>query len=479
MLLSMSGFNTAWKMAWQIALFFSFALGVAEAIRRWIGVPVRLERGREVLVYAGIALTFPILLALVSPAFVLSSIGVEQYFGPSIAFLRLAVANMTPLLVVTPAIVLCARIRPGALNVVSRRRQIEAAVVIGSVVIASVVAFTAGPELAQFPWLLLLTFPPLIWAAVRLGPTGASASLFCIAALSICGATWRRGPFVLIPDGALSLQIYWIVIAPPVMLLAATIRERETEEASLHDQRSQLAQVMRVATAGEFSTELAHELRQPMQSILANAQAGLKLLENGGTEASWLREILEDIVQQDKQASKVVARLRAAVQPSPSKLEPIALEPVVRDALALTRHTAEHACVDVQTRIPPTLPPVRGDRVQLLQVLVNLVVNGCESMTSMSSNADRVLELRVGQAEPDRLEVLVADSGVGLPPGKHNQVFEPFFTTKDAGLGLGLSISRSIAMAHGGRLWAENNVSRRGATFHLELPIELTKPAIA
>jgi len=440
---------------------------------------VRLERGREVLAYAGISLAFPNLLALASPAFVLSSIGVERYFSPGIAFLRLAVANVTPLLVVTPAIVLCARIRPGALNVVSRRRQIEAAVVIGSVVIASVVAFTAGPELAQFPWLLLLTFPPLIWAAVRLGPTGASASLFCIAALSICGATWRRGPFVLIPDGALSLQIYWIVIAPPVMLLAATIRERETAEASLHDQRSRLAQVMRVATAGEFSAELAHELRQPMQSILANAQAGLKLLENGATEASWLREILEDIVQQDKQASKVVARLRAAVQPSPSKLEPIALEPVVRDALALTRHTAEHACVDVQTRIPPTLPPVRGDRVQLLQVLVNLVVNGCESMTSMSSNADRVLELRVGQAEPDRLEVSVADSGVGLPPGKHNQVFEPFFTTKDAGLGLGLSISRSIAMAHGGRLWAENNVSRRGATFHLELPIELTKPAIA
>jgi C4-dicarboxylate-specific signal transduction histidine kinase len=114
---------------------------------------------------------------------------------------------------------------------------------------------------------------------------------------------------------------------------------------------------------------------------------------------------------------------------------------------------------------------VQGDRIQLLQVLVNLVVNGCESMTDLSS-ADRVLKLRIAEAGPDRLDVSVADSGVGLPVAEEHQVFEPFFTTKATGLGLGLSISRSIASAHGGRLWAENNEARRGATFHLELPTE-------
>ena len=154
-----------------------------------------------------------------------------------------------------------------------------------------------------------------------------------------------------------------------------------------------------------------------------------------------------------------------------SKLEPLALESVVVDALALTRHAAARARVDVQAQVPSALPRVRGDHAQLLQVLVNLVVNACESMIDVP-DADRVLRLRVGRAGPDRLDLSVADSGVGLPAQAQDQVFEPFFTTKDTGLGLGLSISRSIAVAHGGRLWARDNDDDRGATFHLELPTD-------
>jgi signal transduction histidine kinase len=468
-------YSTApWRMAWQISTHLLFAVATTEVMRRWIGFPVRFERGRDVLRYTAIAVTFPVLLSLVSPAFVLSAIGVERVFSPGIAFLRIALANVTPLLLLTPAILLCAQFGQERAYNFLRQRRIEAALVIVSVLVTGAIAFT-GPDLGRYPWLLLLTFPPLIWAAVRLGPAGASLSLVCVASLSIWGAARTLGPFILrvTPDVALSLQIYWIVIGPPVMLLAATIRERESAEASLHEQRSQLTQVMRVATAGEFSMELAHELRQPMQSILANARAGLQLLATRPDDHSLLREILEDIVQQDQQASKVVARLRAAVKGGASKLEPVALESVVSDALALTRHVAEHARVNVQAEIPQALPLVRADRIQLLQVLVNLVANGCESMTAVP-NVDRVLTLRVAQAAPDRLEVSVADSGVGLPVGGQDQVFEPFFTTKDAGLGLGLSISRSIAVAHGGRLWAENNESHRGATFHLQLPTALT-----
>jgi two-component system sensor kinase FixL len=149
------------------------------------------------------------------------------------------------------------------------------------------------------------------------------------------------------------------------------------------------------------------------------------------------------------------------------------LASVVNDTIALTRHTAMRANVHVQSRVPADLPRVRGDHVQLLQVLVNLVINGCESMTDVPAS-ERALTLRIERAGPDRIDVAVADSGVGLPVQAADLVFQPFFTTKQTGLGLGLSISRSIAVAHGGRLWAENN-DDRGATFHLELPADVAR----
>jgi signal transduction histidine kinase len=473
-LIAMQTSTPLWLMAWQIPANTLFAVTAAEVLRRVIGFPLRFESSREVLLYAGLALVFPMLLALIAPAFVLAVAGLGKQFSPPIAFVRIALANVTPLLIVTPAVLLCSafiRRRPNAFS----RRGIEAAVVIGSVIVAGLVALNADAELVRFPWLLILTFPPLIWAAVRLGPTGAATSLVCVAALSVWGASRELGPFVAAAhiDVVLSLQIYWIVICPPVMLLAAAIREREAAESSLHDQRNHLAHVTRIATAGELSGELAHELRQPMQCILASAQAGLKILARDPTDISQMREILDEIVQQDRLASKVVARWRIMMTGGAVSLEPLALPSVVNDAIALTRHTAMRAKVHVQSRIPPDLPRVRGDHVQLLQVLVNLVVNGCESMTNLPV-ADRVLTLRVERADAHQVNVAVIDSGVGLPVQAADLVFQPFFTTKQTGLGLGLSISRSIAVAHGGRLWAENN-DGRGATFHLELPTEVAR----
>jgi two-component system sensor kinase FixL len=199
----------------------------------------------------------------------------------------------------------------------------------------------------------------------------------------------------------------------------------------------------------------------------------LKLLARDPADIAQIREILDEIVQQDRQASNVVARWRTLITGGAGSLEPLALASVVNDTIALTRHAAMRANVHVQSRVPADLPRVRGDHVQLLQVLVNLVINGCESMTDLPA-ADRTLTLRVEQAGPDLIDVAVADSGVGLPVQAADLVFQPFFTTKQTGLGLGLSISRSIAAAHGGRLWAENN-DDRGATFHLELPTDLAR----
>jgi two-component system sensor kinase FixL len=174
-------------------------------------------------------------------------------------------------------------------------------------------------------------------------------------------------------------------------------------------------------------------------------------------------------VEQDQQAANVIVRLRSLLRGGESTLESLGLESVIRDALALTRTTILGARVQVQATIPTGLPRVHGDHVRLVQVLVNLFVNGCESMADVPV-ADRVLKLRVERTGPDRLQVSVDDCGVGLPVAPEERVFEPFYTTKDNGLGLGLSIGRSIADAHGGRLWAENNTCRGGAPFHLELP---------
>ena len=467
-------FTPIWRMVWQIPANALFAVATTEALRRLIGFPIRFQRPRDVTVYTSLSLAMAAVLALIAPAFVMSVAGAEHWFRPAVAYARIALANAAPLLILTPAILLFGQLDVDSLRNASGQRRLEVVAVIGGVLLVSAIAFDAGPQLAQFPWLLVLTVPPLLWAAVRLGPTGASASLLCVAVISMWGATRQLGPFV-VPSATgavLSLEIYWIVIYLPVMLLAAAIREREVVQASLDDQRSQLARMSRMATAGELSAALAHELRQPMTAILANAQAALLLLAKKPGDVAQVREILQDIARQDRQAGEVITRLRALLAGNTARREALALDSVVRDAVSLTSHTAAAANVRVQTDVATGLPPVQGDHVQLLQLLVNLVVNGCESMTHPTGRGgrERILKLRVGRAGRDRLEVAVADSGVGLPEDAEDRVFEPFFTTKASGLGLGLSISRSIAAAHGGRLWAENNEGQGGATFHLELP---------
>jgi C4-dicarboxylate-specific signal transduction histidine kinase len=183
-----------------------------------------------------------------------------------------------------------------------------------------------------------------------------------------------------------------------------------------------------------------------------------------------VREILHDIVQQDQQAASVISHLQLFLKEGEPQYEAIGVESVVRDALALGRSTIDIAGVEVQPQFSAALPRVRGDAVQLLQVVLNLIVNACEAMSDAPAS-DRQLRLHVTQAGRHNVELKVADSGVGLPNGKTDRVFDPFFTTKPDGLGLGLAIARSITTAHGGRLWGENN-PRGGATFHLELPIE-------
>jgi signal transduction histidine kinase len=459
----------AWRWGWQIIGNSIFTTATAEILRRTAGFPLHFGSRRQVLTFTGISFLMPTLFAFTTPAFVRALLRLDPVYTPPDALLRVILTNATAILLIVPVVLLWKQYGLRRLNELPRRVVLEAAVIVTSVLAVGMIAFGTGPEIARFPSLLLWIFPPLIWAAVRLGPVGAATSLFCIAALSVWGTAEQLGPFVLTHDAdqVVSLQLFWVVLCPPVMLLAAVIHEREVVEDALHEQRDQLAHVTRVATAGELSGALAHELRQPLMSILANAQAGIRLLEYERPDLHEVREILNDIVQHDRQAAGVIARLRSFVREGESHFDTLVVETVVRDALALSRSTVELSQVEVQTQIAPGLPRVRGDPVQLLQVMLNLIVNGCESMSG-APVSERRLRLAVAQRDEDHVEVSVSDCGVGLPEQAEDRVFQPFYTTKEKGLGLGLAIGRSIVTAHGGQLWAENN-PQRGATFHLLL----------
>jgi len=467
---AMSPTNPAWRWLWQIAGNSVFMTAAAMLLRRYAGLPVRFESRRQVFTYVAISIGVPAIFALVMPSVVRPVLGLDLTVSPGSALLRTVLSNVIALLLVAPVMILWSQEWLRQFGEMTVHRVVEGTAIMASLLVVGLVAFGTAPEFARFPGLLLWFFPPLVWAAVRLGPRGAATSVFFVALLSTLGTARELGPFVLASEAeqVLSLQLFWIAIGPPIMLLAAVIREREQAEDALHEQRNHLAHITRVATAGELSGAIAHELRQPLTSIMANAQAGLHLLSRDRVDLEEVRAILEDITRDDQQAANVLGRLRSFVKDGKSRFEPLAVEAVVRDALALSKSTVDLSGVEVQTSITGGLPRVWGDQVQLLQVMVNLVVNGCEAMHDTPRPARR-LDLHVAPLDAEHVEVRVSDRGVGLPNGGEDRVFDPFFTTKEHGLGLGLAISRSIVTAHGGRLRGANNTSQ-GATFHLVLP---------
>jgi len=239
--------------------------------------------------------------------------------------------------------------------------------------------------------------------------------------------------------------------------------EREAKE-----QRAQLTHLTRVALLGQLSGALAHELNQPLTAILSNAQAALHFLAANRVDPDELREILGDIVSENQRASEVIRRLRALFKRGETQFQPLDANDLVREALDLAHGDLAARNIDITTELPSGLPAVRGDRVQVQQVLLNLLVNACEAM-SQNEAGERKLTISTQALTDGGVRVSVADNGPGIPEDRQTRLFEPFFTTKPQGLGLGLSISRAIVTAHGGRLWSTNN-PRRGTTFHVSLP---------
>jgi signal transduction histidine kinase len=253
-----------------------------------------------------------------------------------------------------------------------------------------------------------------------------------------------------------------------VALLVQRARRREAELAA-HEQRRALAHLGRVAVLGELSGAMAHELNQPLTAILSNAEAAQSMLTAPEPDLDELREILDDIVAADKRARDVIRGLRAMLRRNEAQREAVDMNQLAREVIDLAHADLLARGVTAAMHLQEGLLPVAGDRVQLQQVLLNLILNGCDAMAS-SAPHERELTVASLGAEQGRLMIRVQDRGHGIAPGQFERIFEPFFTSKTEGLGLGLSICRTIAGAHGGRLWATNNDGGRGATLHLTLP---------
>lgn len=231
----------------------------------------------------------------------------------------------------------------------------------------------------------------------------------------------------------------------------------------------ELAHVSRVSLIGELSASFAHELNQPLAAILSNAQAGLRFLENDPNDLGEVRAILHDISAADRRASEIIGRMRAMMKKEKIQMELGDINVNVTEVLLLLRGDLAKRCVDVSTQLIEEVPLVKGDHIQLQQVILNLLLNGCDAM---GSNTPETRQLRVTTARDgaNYVRVSVADQGTGIPPEMLHRIFDAFYTTKDNGLGMGLAICHEIIRAHGGKLWATNN-SESGATFHFTLPL--------
>jgi len=241
------------------------------------------------------------------------------------------------------------------------------------------------------------------------------------------------------------------------------LAEREAQQ-----HREQVMHLTRLGVLGELSGAIAHEINQPLTAILSNAQAGECLLEQESPDLEELRNILEDIVADDIRAGNVIRRLRALIKRGDADTESIDVAELVGEALALMHAQLLDQHIDILCTLPPDLPPVRGDRVQLLQLMLNLIMNACEAMSANPAE-DRQLRVIAYVEESGDVAVSVIDNGAGITEHASERVFEPFFTTKRGGLGLGLSIARSIVIGHGGRLEVANN-GKRGAVLSFALP---------
>ncbi|MGJ0485729.1 MAG: sensor histidine kinase [Methylomicrobium sp.] len=257
----------------------------------------------------------------------------------------------------------------------------------------------------------------------------------------------------------------------PLRMLGVTIdiTRRKQAEQEVQQQRNELTYLARVTTLGELSGSLAHELSQPLTAILSNAQAAQRFLARDKADLEEVRNILNDIVAEDMRAGDIIQRLRLLLKKGEIQYLPLNLNKMVAEVLRLVATDLLNHNITVNLVLDQKLPAVIGDRIQLQQVLLNLIMNACESMGHTNKDICRLF-IHIEQIDDNKVQISVADQGPGIPSESLKSIFEPFFTTKSHGMGLGLAICRTILAAHGGEIWAANTPPL-GTTFYFTLPI--------
>jgi PAS domain S-box-containing protein len=245
-------------------------------------------------------------------------------------------------------------------------------------------------------------------------------------------------------------------------------RRAERENKRLRELEADLAHINRVSILGELAASIAHEVNQPLSGVVSNANAGLRWLTADVPNAEEVREGLRRIIRDGKRAADVIARIRTLTRRAATTREKLDLNETIRDVLALVGDEAKKDNVEIRTQFADEVPSVAADRVQLQQVVLNLVMNAIEAMSSVDDRA-RELVITTRNTGPDQVEVTVEDSGIGIDAQSADKIFDSFYTTKPGGMGMGLSISRSILQAHGGRLWATAR-NGTGTIFSFTLP---------
>jgi C4-dicarboxylate-specific signal transduction histidine kinase len=247
------------------------------------------------------------------------------------------------------------------------------------------------------------------------------------------------------------------------------ITSRKRAEAELHEAQANLAHVTRVTALGELAASIAHEVNQPLAAVVTNAAACLRWLDREPANLKEARSTVQSIVEDGNRAGEVIQRVRALVNKTADQKAPLHINEVVNEVMSLVQHELFSHRVALRLELAPALPSVLADRIQLQQVILNLVINGIEAMQPIKERA-RELMIRTRQDETGQVLVTVSDVGVGVAAENTDRLFDAFFTTKSSGMGMGLSICRSIVNAHGGRLSASGN-GGPGATFQFTLPL--------
>ena len=248
------------------------------------------------------------------------------------------------------------------------------------------------------------------------------------------------------------------------------VTERKLAESETRKLRDELAHVTRVSALGELASSLAHEINQPLAAILSNAQAAQRFLSQGNLDVNELAEILKDIIRDDNRAAEVIRRIRSMLKKEETRYESLSMNDVIEEILNVLRNDIALTSVTIKKILDPSLHSIRADRIQLQQVILNLVLNATEAMKDTNPDLRRLF-VKTENQDNQYVKVSIRDAGSGIQEDQIGRLFDPFYTTKAGGIGMGLAISKDIVKSHRGAIWAENN-REKGATFYFTVPFD-------